>query len=148
MLIGFDAKKAIRNHTGIGNYSRRCIRAVEQEGAQVRLFYSDVPLWGEVWRNFLQWRSIRRSHVDLYHGLSNELPFGIRKSGVKSIVTIHDLIFLRFPHTYSWLQRQILKVKTRYACRVADHIIAVSECLFRLLVVLGLKIWTLLRSEA
>ena len=36
MRVGFDAKKAMRNHTGIGNYSRRCIRAVEETGTQVR----------------------------------------------------------------------------------------------------------------
>lgn len=127
MRVGFDAKKAVRNCTGIGNYSRRCIRAVEQEGIDVRLFYGRQPIWGEVWRNLLQWWSVRRSHVDVYHGLSNELPFGIQWSGVKSVVTIHDLIFLRFPETYGWLQRQILKLKTRYACRVADRIVAVSE---------------------
>ena len=127
MRVGFDAKKAIRNHTGIGNYSRRCIRAVEQEGADTLLFYSRVPVLGELWRNLLQWWAVRRAKVDVYHGLSNELPLGIRWSGAKNVVTIHDLIFLRIPETYSWLQRQILRLKTRYACRVADRIIAVSE---------------------
>lgn len=127
MKVGFDAKKAVRNHTGIGNYSRRCIRAVENEGAAVSLFYGKLPVLGELWRNFFQWWSIRRQHIDIYHGLSNELPFGIRCSGAKSVVTIHDLIFRRIPETYGWFQRQVLNVKTRYACRVADKIVAVSE---------------------
>ena len=127
MRVGFDAKKAVRNHTGIGNYSRRCIRAVEALGVDVHQFYGHLPVLGELWRNFLQWRSVRRAGVDVYHGLSNELPFGIRWSGAKSVVTIHDLIFLRFPETYGWLQRQILRLKTRYACRVADRIVAVSD---------------------
>lgn len=127
MRIGFDAKKAMRNHTGIGGYSRRCIRAVETEGADVSLFYPQQPVLGELWRNLLQWWSVRRSGVDVYHGLSNELPFGIRWSGARTVVTIHDLIFLRLPQTYGWLQRHILRLKTRYACRVADRIVAVSE---------------------
>jgi len=127
MRVGFDAKKAIRNHTGIGNYSRRCIRAVEETGVHVCYFYGRLPVLGELWRNFLQWWSVRRAGVDVYHGLSNELPFGIRWSGAKSVVTIHDLIFLRFPKTYGWFQRRILELKTRYACRVADRIVAVSE---------------------
>ncbi|MCR4994249.1 MAG: glycosyltransferase family 4 protein [Bacteroidales bacterium] len=127
MRIGFDAKKAMRNRTGIGNYSRRCIQAVKEEGADIRLFYNGIPVWGELWRNAFQWLSIRKAHIDVYHGLSNELPFGIGWSGAKSVVTIHDLIFLRFPQTYGWLQRQILKLKTRYACSRADKIIAVSE---------------------
>lgn len=127
MRIGFDAKKAIRNRTGIGNYSRRCIQAVKDKGAEAISFYNGTPVWGELWRNFLQWLSVRRTHIDVYHGLSNELPFGIGWSGVKSVVTIHDLIFLRIPSTYGWLQRQILKCKTRYACSRADKIVAVSE---------------------
>ncbi|MCR5819841.1 MAG: glycosyltransferase family 4 protein [Bacteroidaceae bacterium] len=127
MRIGFDAKKAMRNHTGIGNYSRRCIRAVEEAGCESRLFYGRVPVLGEFWRLFLQWMSVAREKIDVYHGLSNELPFGIRWSGVRSVVTVHDLIFLRFPETYGRLARLILRLKTRYACRVCDRIVAVSE---------------------
>ena len=127
MKVGFDAKKAIRNHTGIGNYSRRCIQAVKQSGTETQEFYCGIPLLGEIWRNCLQWLSIRKSRVDIYHGLSNELPFGITWSGTKSVVTIHDLIFLRLPETYGWLQRLILNAKTRYACKAADRIVAVSE---------------------
>lgn len=127
MKVGFDTKKAVRNHTGIGNYSRRCILAIKQSGTEVKHFYCGIPILGEIWRNCLQWLSIKHAHIDVYHGLSNELPFGITLSGTKSVVTIHDLIFLRMPKTYSWLQRQILSVKTRYACKVADRIIAVSE---------------------
>lgn len=127
MRVGFDAKKAIRNHTGIGNYSRRCIRAVEEAGAEARLFYGRLPVLGELWRNLLQWWSVRRARIDVYHGLSNELPFGIRFSGVRTVVTIHDLIFLRLPQSYTWLARKILYVKTRYACRVADRIVVVSK---------------------
>lgn len=127
MKVGFDAKKAMRNHTGIGNYSRRCIDAVRAAGAATQLFYPQKAVLGELWRNVLQWWDVRRSHIDIYHGLSNELPFGIGWSGVKTVVTIHDLIFLRMPETYGWTQRQILKLKTRYACRKADRIVAVSE---------------------
>lgn len=127
MTLGFDAKKAIRNHTGIGNYSRRCIQSVRAAGHDVRTFYCGTPLLGELWRNCLQWLSVRRSQVDVYHGLSNELPLGIHWSGARSVVTIHDLIFLRYPSTYSWSQRHILRWKTRYACRMADRIVAVSE---------------------
>jgi hypothetical protein len=37
---------------------------------------------------------------DIYHGLSNELPFGITSTKIKTVVTIHDLIFKRFPQWY------------------------------------------------
>lgn len=150
MRVGFDAKKAVKNLTGIGNYSRRCINSLARyHGDETQLFlfapksikkaaigelkgdYSLIApkakgLFGELWRNFLQWRSVRRNGIDVYHGLSNELPFGIGWSRCKKVVTIHDLIFLRYPETYSREARLILGLKTRYACRKADHIVAVS----------------------
>ena len=64
----------------------------------------------------------------MFHGLSGELPVGIRKSGIKSVVTIHDLIFLRHPEFYHWIDTKIYAWKFRQTLREADHIIAISEC--------------------
>ena len=61
-------------------------------------------------------------------GLSGELPIGIRQSGIKSVVTIHDLIFLRHPEFYHWIDTKIYAWKFRQTIREADHIIAISEC--------------------
>jgi glycosyltransferase involved in cell wall biosynthesis len=65
----------------------------------------------------------------LFHGLSNELPIGIEKSGVKTIVTIHDLIFERFPEYYSlsWVNVPLYRAKFKAACQRADVVVAVSE---------------------
>lgn len=152
MKIGFDAKKAVSNLTGIGNYSRRCIngigqlwpetdlvlfaphknnaKAVRELTAKVRYVHPQrkgaLPLlW---WRNKGMCDDIKREGVDIFHGLSNELPFGIDKAGCKTIVTIHDLIFRLLPHTFGLADRKILTAKTKYACRTADVIVAVSEC--------------------
>lgn len=151
MRIGFDAKKIVSNLTGIGNYSRglvnllshgedKCVLFAPGKGSErclaglevndnVEFVYcgSSSGLGRAYWRNIAMTDDVRRSGVDIFHGVSNELPFGIKKAGCKTVVTIHDLIFLRYPHTYDWLSRKILEVKTRYACRVADRIIAVSE---------------------
>lgn len=70
-----------------------------------------------------------RDRIDLFHGLSNELPFTIRKaSRTKSVVTIHDLIFLHLPYCYPLIDRLIYNYKFRKACQNADRVIAVSEC--------------------
>jgi hypothetical protein len=50
---------------------------------------------------------LQRDGVQLYHGLSGELPIGIHKSGIRSVVTIHDLIFLRHPKFYNWVDTKI-----------------------------------------
>lgn len=152
MLIGFDAKKIVSNLTGIGNYSRGLVNLLSAGGSDkcvlfapgkgddkclaglnvndnVEFVYSGSSsgLGRNYWRNFSMVDDIRRSGVEIFHGVSNELPFGIRKAGCKTVVTIHDLIFLRYPATYDFLSRKILEVKTKYACSVADRIIAVSE---------------------
>lgn len=52
----------------------------------------------------------------------------IQNSGIRSIVTIHDLIFLKFPQYFGRIDRFIYKLKARYSCRHADKIVAISEC--------------------
>jgi hypothetical protein len=44
--------------------------------------------------------NLEEDRIDLFHGLSNELPLNIhRVRGMKSAVTIHDLIFMHLPRT-------------------------------------------------
>ncbi|MCM1109158.1 MAG: glycosyltransferase family 4 protein [Clostridium sp.] len=155
MKIGFDAKRAAQNRTGLGNYSRFVINGLTRyapDNAYVlyvpdprktalleelddkslpRVFPSGV--W---WRQFRSlWRvagvssRMAADGLSIYHGLSNELPLTIRRAmGVKSVVTVHDLIFLRYPAYYKPIDRWIYNYKFRRACRLADRVIAVSEC--------------------
>jgi hypothetical protein len=44
---------------------------------------------------------------------------GIDKTGIKSVVTIHDLIYKRFPKYYRFHSRQIYSAKIKYACKHA-----------------------------
>lgn len=148
MKIGFDAKRATQNFTGLGNYSRFVINNLADLYPQNTYWlFSPKPSVGKseikqsssifyfikngfkpLWRSFGITKDIRKEKIQLYHGLSNELPFGIHKTGSKSVVTIHDLIFLKYPKFYPFIDRHIYNIKARYACRKADRIIAVSEC--------------------
>ncbi|MDU1891649.1 MAG: glycosyltransferase family 1 protein [Dysgonomonas sp.] len=149
MRIGFDAKRAVSNFTGLGNYSRFVISNLMKFYPKniYRLFIPKYPSEDRIgtlnnkeieytlkhtkkpfWRTWGIVDDIKKEHLDIYHGLSNELPYRINKTGVKSIVTIHDLIFLRYPQFYSLIDRIIYNIKAKYACKVADKIIAVSEC--------------------
>lgn len=146
MRIGFDAKRAFNNHTGLGNYSRFMIEALlkyapeheylaytpkppkaSNSGLQLAPKLPTTLVGGGTWRSWLINNDLQRDNVDIYHGLSNEIPFGIKKSGVKSVVTIHDLIFLRYPELYTFIDRVIYDKKFRYACQNADAIVAVSQ---------------------
>ncbi|MBO4771479.1 MAG: glycosyltransferase family 4 protein, partial [Bacteroidales bacterium] len=84
--------------------------------------------FSSLWRTFGIKNEISKCGNVIYHGLSNELPLTIKKTNAKSIVTIHDLIFLKFPKYYKFFDRKIYTYKFRKACENADRIIAVSEC--------------------
>lgn len=154
MKIGFDAKRAAQNRTGLGNYSRFVIEglaayAKENEyllytpnrkratligklSENSRLIFPNSLLWTKLsalWRVWGVTHDLEKDGVQLFHGLSNELPINIEKAkSVKSLVTIHDLIFLKYPEYYPFIDRKIYAYKFRKACQNADRIVAVSEC--------------------
>ena len=164
MNIGFDAKRAAQNRTGLGNYSRFVIRILSEKfaGNQYHLYtpkphrmpyLQEIPtlkhlflhfppqgIWSRIrslWRVWGITKDIQKDGIQIFHGLSNELPLNIgtpeqRKmkaggKGCKYIVTIHDLIFIHTPQYYHWIDRQIYNFKFRRSCRCADRVIAVSE---------------------
>ncbi|MBO5186894.1 MAG: glycosyltransferase family 4 protein [Prevotella sp.] len=154
MKIGFDAKRAAQNRTGLGNYSRFVLRILSEHKPEngYHLYIPDerrTPYLNEIptlaalkqhfpaagiWRGLRSiWRiwgvtaDIRRDGMDIFHGLSNELPLNITRAGCKTIVTIHDLIFVTHPQYYHLVDRLIYGYKFKRACRLADKIIAVSE---------------------
>lgn len=69
---------------------------------------------------------LRRYKIQLYHGLSHELPVGIEKTGIPSVVTMHDLIHERYPEQYSRVDVKIYRKKFTHACKHASTIIAIS----------------------
>lgn len=151
MHIGYDAKRLFHNRRGLGNYSRDIVRILSAHYPEneYHLFNPkaknslSVPLSanahealpeGNFWRAVPSlWRSrgickqIKAKEIDIYHGLSQELPIGIQKTGAKSVVTMHDAIFIRYPQLYTASYRSIFTKKNEYACKVADKIIAISE---------------------
>lgn len=156
--IGYDAKRAVANYTGLGNYSRLVIDLMSRNDSQPShnltlyapkpgkenprlqplLNRKNVELKGPtgLWRKISGlWRlrggitdDIIADGIDLFHGLSNELPLDIRRAGIPSIVTIHDVIFRRCPDNYKPVDRMIYDAKWRHAVKAATRIIAISQC--------------------
>lgn len=139
--IGFDAKRYFKNTTGLGNYSRWLVKLIAQSKKhQLFLFHSKpekeagLPVIGpsnfklssKLWRVRGIVKDLQKQRIDLYHGLSNELPFGIHKSGIKTVVTVHDLIQKRYPENYKLVDRTIYNRKIKYAQNYADAIVVPS----------------------
>ena len=47
------------------------------------------------WRSKSIVKDLIQDNIDVFHGLSNEIPLSIENTNIKSVVTIHDLIFFR-----------------------------------------------------
>tara|TARA_Y100000385_G_scaffold75445_1_gene76329 strand:+ start:488 stop:1615 length:1128 start_codon:yes stop_codon:yes gene_type:complete len=153
MKIGFDAKRAYQNFTGLGNYSRDLIENLAKvyPENEYRLFapkelknprlnflsnndnitsiFPESPInktFKGLWRSINMEKSIIKSEIDIFHGLSNEIP-RIKNHKIPYVVTIHDLIFKRYPRNYRSIDRKIYNIKFRYAVKHADLTIAISE---------------------
>jgi glycosyltransferase involved in cell wall biosynthesis len=150
MNIGFDAKRAYHNTTGLGYFSRTLLGLLskyypEHEyylfnpkpstlfNLQDKHFHQVLPqgfaskLFRSAWRSSWVTKDLQQLKIDLYHGLSHEIPVGIDKTGIKSVVTIHDLIHERHPEQYNRIDVKIYSRKFRYACNHADRIMAISQ---------------------
>jgi glycosyltransferase involved in cell wall biosynthesis len=151
MRIGFDAKRAYFNLSGLGNYSRNIIYYLSHHYPENEyLLYAprrpDEPdmlastglkpalpkswiskRFPSFWRSFRLPKRLEYDNIDLFHGLSNEIPFGIHRYHLKTVVTIHDLIFMKYPQWYGKIDRIIYTSKSSYSCRFAHRIIATSE---------------------
>jgi glycosyltransferase involved in cell wall biosynthesis len=150
MNIGFDAKRAYHNGTGLGHYSRTLIQSLSEYHPEHQYYlFNPKPsglfklqaaniheilpqhfthkLFSSAWRSSWVKADLKKYKIDLYHGLSHEIPVGINKTGIKSVVTIHDLIHERYPEQYNSIDVKIYSKKFRYACLHADKIIAISD---------------------
>lgn len=153
-ILGFDGKRAVMNYTGIGNYSRLALESILplMPDTRLRLYTPRIKenprlktllasdrvelrtpdtlagrLMPHVWRSRSLTDQLLREKPALYHGLSNELPMGIKTTGIPTVVTIHDLIFMHHPEFYHRADVEICHKKFQYAANVADRIIAISQ---------------------
>lgn len=152
MKIGFEAKRVFHNKTGLGNYSRDLIRVLSEffpensynlynpkhsnknkfetnnvnvfEKLPKSIFYKKFK---NLWRQFGIKNDLVQDKIEIFHGLSGEIPFGLKSRNIKSVVTIHDLIFIQLPHLYSFFDRKIHFYKFQKAAKNADIIIAISQ---------------------
>src|SRR5690606_30711671 len=143
------------NFTGLGNYSRFILKALSDHYPQHNyLLYSPeksfknqevteacdnsnqqtispegvwkLPFMSGLWRSVYSGQTHSKKNLDIFHGLSNEIPLK-KDNRTRYVVTIHDLIYLRFPELYHPIDVRIYKFKAKFSCEAADKVIAVSN---------------------
>ncbi|MFV9504856.1 MAG: glycosyltransferase family 4 protein [Oscillochloridaceae bacterium umkhey_bin13] len=76
------------------------------------------------WEQLLAPLLLRASRADLFHGVHSVVPL---VGSVPSVVTVHDLAFIRFTQTFRAYNRAYLDFATRLSVRRASRILVVSE---------------------
>jgi glycosyltransferase involved in cell wall biosynthesis len=152
MRLTLDYTPAIQQHAGIGRYTDELTRALLNLGTGdiLRLFYIDplgrapaAPL-DQLPRRMLRqanktWRlkvllssflyrpldQLIEPATDVFHATDHLLP-PLRHA--RSVFTLHDLTFLKFPEVHLPLNRWYSRLMVPRGLRAATAVIAVSDC--------------------
>lgn len=153
MKILIDATGIVNETTGAGQYSLQLLKALSEidneneyfvvlqkslsekhpiftlaTKSNFSLIRANIPAVGPKKQiSFLSFLWSTRIQCDLLHGLNSELPLFCN---INSIVTIHDLVYLKYPE----FLKGLAKLKSKYleciikkGAKKANKIIAVSE---------------------
>lgn len=142
MIIGVDASPAYRrNKTGIEWYAWHITKGLieaQSECVQFRVYTDGAPhddMTGAKpivlnWPLRYFWPELRLSYEmlarkpDILFVPSRALPLVLP---LKTVATIHDIGFIRYPDERKTLSREYLTITSRRAARMATHILTVSE---------------------
>ena len=143
MLVVIDARTATDHFPGIGRYVASLAQALRQVAPDLNLSLlhdpsaaathlalpnlSRVACTVSPFSIRQQWavpRELRRVGATLYHSPYYLMPY---RAGVPAIVTMHDLIPVRFPAYFAPAQRLTFAITTRLAAHAARTVIAVSQ---------------------
>lgn len=139
--IGIDARKYF--DFGIGTYIQQLVQAFgerasihnivlfvapeESNAIQLPDGMSKVPVDYAKYsiREYVSYgRRVRSEHIELFHEPHYTLPAGLKG---RSVVTIHDLIHLKFPQYFNAVQRAYARFMIRHAVNDSGAVIAVSQ---------------------
>ncbi len=147
MLIGVDASRANNiEKTGVEWYSYHIIRAMMKKDRKNRYFlYSREPLQGGLedrpgnWESrvlkwpFRLWTQLRLSwemlinSPDILFISAHAIPFIHPHGPKRTITTLHDIGFERFPELYSPAERAYHRWAVKFALKHVDTAITVSQ---------------------
>jgi len=147
MNIGVDARPLGKIKTGIGFYLYNLLKVLPEKCSDIKFFlfsdreicldfnYPNVMtviesdyklLKGTLWYMRRIDYLIKKYNIDVFWGTQNILPF-IRNKNVKKVLTVHDLVYYRYPQTMEKLNYLINRVFIPPSIKSADKIIAVSN---------------------
>jgi glycosyltransferase involved in cell wall biosynthesis len=140
MKILIDASASFLYHsTGIGAYATELVRALEQIENPHNLFlFTGKDVFSTTdqnkppsktvcsfWQRSAKNKMVITDTFDLYHNLHNGI--GMKETGNKKIVTIHDMIPCILPEYCGSPYKELFREETQKSAEAADAVITVSE---------------------
>ena len=151
MRVAIDGKRYYLNSSGLGRYSRSLIDQLisigDEENLEIILYrpkgkvkfepksqshlteitadyFFPGHIGNAIWRFTKLPSLINNSGYDLFHGPSHVLPGKLK---CPSVVTMLDLIFIRYPNYFKAWDRNYYRISFKKSAQLADHIISISE---------------------
>ena len=151
MRVAIDGKRYYLNSSGLGRYSRSLIDQLisigDEENVEIILYrpkgkvkfepksqshlteitadyFFPGHIGNAIWRFTKLPSLINNSRYDLFHGPTHVLPGKLK---CPSVVTMLDLIFIRYPKYFKAWDRNYYRISFKKSAQLADHIISISE---------------------
>lgn len=147
MRIGIDGRPLSKQRTGIGNYIKGLVDLLPQSAPEHEyILYSNRPLGssstdgasrcevdrlygmvpGTFWLLARGAHLARRDCLDVYWGTNAALPLGL-PTHVLKVVSVYDLVWLRYPETSTTYNLVIQRLCVRKAVDEADYVVVISR---------------------
>lgn len=147
MRIAVDARPLCVPTFGIGRYARALLDRMTRDASVQWFLYADRPILADFshcpnvsFRSFpaanrivsllrTQWTFARwadQDNVDVFWSPRHHLPLRLSKR-IRAVVTIHDLVWKRYPETMLPANRLVERLLMPASLRRANAVIAVSE---------------------
>jgi glycosyltransferase involved in cell wall biosynthesis len=146
MHIGIDASRVtVAQRTGTEHYTFELLAALAQIDRQNRytLYCNRLPTalpplgpnfslrqipFPRLWTHVRLSAELALHPPDVLFVPAHVLPLGVLLRGhMRTVVTIHDMGYLRFPASHTASQRRYLRLSTSWAARRASRLIAISN---------------------
>ena len=147
MRIGIDARPLSKQRTGIGNYvdgllqffpsiapqhefvlysNRELNRVTSSKNLTIRIDSSFRYCPGAFWLLGRGGSLANKDHVDAFWSTYPILPFNL-PARVLKVITVYDLVWLRFPETTSRYNLYVQRMTSERAIADADYIVVISR---------------------
>ncbi|MDD5529969.1 MAG: glycosyltransferase family 1 protein [bacterium] len=144
MRVGIDVRAITGYTTGLKSYVLYLLKDI-QSNCNVYLCYTDKKTdllknfnlrkaWGsvenhiigDIWEQIWLPIALKQDSINVYHGTIGRLPL-LKPNNIVYIVTIHDLIPMKFNKFGSNKYNQYMSIIMKHSAKRADKIIAVSQ---------------------